>query len=240
MDARTYAGFLRRDGFALAHAAEDRLDAAVDSCPGWTISDLVWHTGEVHSFWEQVAGKGLRDHHDTVMPERPRDEELLDWFRRGVEKLAETLENTDPARPVWTWAPQKDVAFIQRRMAHETAVHRWDAQAAVGDPSPVDADLAADGVDEFLDFFLPAEPEHLRGEGESVHLHSTDAEGEWLVTVHDGEVDVAREHARGDAAVRAPASDLLLLLWRRIPSAGVEVLGDRAALDHFLARADLT
>ena len=240
VDAGAYASSLRRDGFELADAAEGRLDAPVPSCPEWSVADLVYHTGEVHDFWGQIAREGLLDPHETSTPPRPPDEELLEWFRRGVERLAETLEYADPGRAVWSWSPQKNIAFIQRRMAQETAVHRWDAQAAVGAAKPIDPELARDGVDEFLDLFLPAEPEGLRGGRESVHLHSTDVPGEWLVRVDDGELSITREHAKGDAAVRAPASALLLLLWRRLPSSAVEVFGDRDALERFLARADLT
>ena len=239
MDARTYGNHLRRDGFALAHAAEGHFDSRVASCPDWNVGDLVWHTGGVHSFWEQIAARRLDDPHDVRPPEPPDDARLLEWFRQGVERLAETLGATDPATEVWTWAPQRNVAFIQRRMAHETAVHRWDAQAAVGAPGAIDPDLAVDGIDEFLDFFLGADPERLGGAGESIHLHSTDAPGEWLVRVEGGRRSVERAHDKGDAAVRATASDLLLLLWRRVDASQLEVFGDRGALDRFLDRADL-
>ncbi len=36
-------------------------------------------------------------------------------------------------------------------------------------------------------------------------------------------------HAKGDAAVRGPAADLLLWLWGRRPLDGFEVFGDRSA-----------
>jgi uncharacterized protein (TIGR03083 family) len=239
VDVRSYTDHLRRDGFALAHAAEGRLGDSVPSCPEWNVADLVWHTGEVHHFWGEIAGRGLRDYHDVRRTERPDDAELLDWFREGVERLAEMLGTADPETEVWTWSPQHDIAWIQRRMAQETAVHRWDAQAAAGAPKDIDGRLAADGIDEFLEFFITAEPERLTDAAESIHLHSTDDLGEWLVRVHDGQVTVAREHAKGDAAVRAPVSDLLLLLWRRKGASEVEVIGDSAALERFLGRADL-
>ncbi len=240
VDPQAYTDHLRRDGFALADAAEGALGARVPPCPEWNLSELVWHTGAVHDFWGQIARGGLQDPHEARRVERPPDTDLLEWFRRGVERLAEIIETTDPERAVWTWSAQKDVAFIRRRMAQETAVHRWDAQAAVGAPQPIDPALAVDGIDELLHIFLPAEPESLRDGAESIHLHTTDEPGEWLVSVSDGELSVLREHATGDAAVRAPASDLLLMLWRRIDPSAVEVLGDRAALERFLARADLT
>jgi uncharacterized protein (TIGR03083 family) len=236
-----YLQALERDGFALARAAEDNLDAEVAACPGWRVADLVWHMGEVHWFWGTVAERRLQDAGDAPPePERPGDDALVEWFRAGLGRLLGTLSTADPATKVWTWAPRKDVGFIHRRMAQETAVHRWDAEAAAGRPTPIDGELAADGIDEFLAYFLPSAPDRLSSPGESIHLHATDAAGEWVVTVRDGAVQVAKEHAKGDAAVRGQASDLLLLLWRRVDARQVEVLGDHAALLRFLERADLT
>jgi hypothetical protein len=120
-------------------------------------------------------------------------------------------------------------------MAQETAVHRWDGEVASGQTTPVDRGLAIDGIDEFVDVFLPeVNPSRDLGHG-SIHLHSTDGEGEWLITVDGSEVQVSRGHAKGDVAVRGSASDLLLVLWRRLPPADVEVLGDGSVLDRFLA-----
>ena len=50
-----------------------------------------------------------------------------------------------------------------------------------------------------------------------MHVHSTDADGEWLVDFDNG-LAVTREHAKGDVAVRGPASDLMLVLYGRVPA----------------------
>lgn len=237
MDTEAYLAALRRDGGRLADVADGALDRPVPSCPGWTVADLIWHTGEVHAFWRQMATGA--DPAAYEEPERPPDGELVAWFRAELDALAGELEAADPATPVWTWADRKDVGFIQRRMAHETAVHAWDARAAVGVDEPVEAALAADGVDEFLEHFLPARPAHLEGALVTVHLHATDADGEWLVRAGEGSAGFERSHGKGDAAARGPVSDLLLLLWRRRTADDLEVFGDRSALDTFLGRVDL-
>jgi uncharacterized protein (TIGR03083 family) len=238
MEPKEYVAALRREGAALAAAAEGRLESTVPSCPEWTVADLVWHVGNVHHFWREVTERRLQDPEAVTRPPRPSDGELVGWFASGVEQAAAVLESTDPMTPVWTWAPRRDVGFIQRRMAQETAVHRVDAELAAGSPRPVEADLAVDGIDEFLTLFMT--PARLQGEGaESVHLHATDAPGEWVVKVRDGTVSVEQEHGKADVAVRAPASDLLLLLWRRVSPEAVEVLGDGEALGRFLARTSL-
>jgi uncharacterized protein (TIGR03083 family) len=213
------------------------LDAPVPPCPAWTVADLVYHLGEVHYFWGEVTRRRLAAP-EVDPPVRPPDDELVAWAATQAVELRRSLDEADPATPVWTWTPQKDVAFIVRRMAQETAVHRWDAQAAAGQPAPIEAELASDGIDEFLTFFLDDRPQ--AGEkriGGSVHLHATDTPGEWLVREEpDGALIVTAEHAKGDAAVRGPASDLLLALWRRIGLDRVEVLGDPDVAERLVAR----
>jgi predicted lipid carrier protein YhbT len=112
-------------------------------------------------------------------------------------------------------------------MAFETIVHRWDAQTAAGEPPPFPADLAADGLDEHIGN-LPWFGTAPRGDGETLHVHCTDADGEWLLTQTPDALVVTREHAKADVALRGPASDLfLVLLGRRLP-ATVDVFGAEA------------
>jgi uncharacterized protein (TIGR03083 family) len=234
MEPKEYIAALRREGAVLAIAAQGRLGAPVPSYPEWNVAELVWHMGNVHHFWREIVVRRLQDPEAVTRPPRPSDVDLLGWFSDGVEQTAAVLEEVDPTMAVWTWGPRQDVAFVQRRMAQETAVHRVDAQLAAGPPEPIEAMLAADGIDEFLTLFFA--PRADKDGGESVHLHATDAPGEWVVAVRDGTVSVEREHGKADAAVRGPASDLLLLLWHRVSPEAVEVLGDEAALERFLAR----
>ena len=168
---------------------------------------------------------------------RPPADELLAWARDRTAHLHAALAEADPATTVWTWAPAQDVAFILRRMAHETSVHRWDAELAAGEARPIDPELASDGVDEFLNVML-LQPRFSSAPIEgSVHLHATDTPGEWLVREQeDGTLVVTAEHAKGDAALRGSASDLLLALWGRVGSDALEVIGDRAVAERLLAR----
>ncbi len=238
MDRERYLELLAAESAAFnAAATAAPLDASVPPCPAWTVADLVYHLGEVHYFWGEVARRRL-DAPTVEPPARPPDGELVAWAAEQATELERTLHDTDPTTPVWTWAPQKDVGFIVRRMAQETAVHRWDAEAAAGDARPIDAELASDGIDEFFAFFLDERPQDGGATlGGSVHLHATDTPGEWVVREGaDGALTVTAEHAKGDAAIRGPASDLLLALWRRIGLDGLEVLGDRDVADRLVAR----
>jgi uncharacterized protein (TIGR03083 family) len=240
LEVADYVRHLRADGEALAAAARRNLEAAVPSCPGWTVGDLVFHTGAVHREKTLIVGRGLENPPEWESPEDPDDEHLVDWFDEGLEELARVLETSDPGQPAWNWSSRQPqiAAFWPRRMAHETSVHRWDAEAAVGTPNPIDSDLAADGVDEFLFVHMPEEESRPPLDG-TVHLHRTDGPGEWFVHFDASGVNVTKEHKKGDVAVRGPASDLVLLLWRRIGPQDVEMLGDSGVAEKFLGWVDL-
>jgi len=240
-DREAQLGALWRDGLALADAAERvGLDAPVASCPGWTVADLVWHVGEVHVFWRSVVAERWQDPSAYVEPERPLGDELVPWYRESVQRTVEVLGGAEPGEAVWTWAPRGGtVGWIVRRMAHETAVHRWDV-----DPVSIDGDLAVDGVSEFLEHFTDQAAEGAAPMGGTVHLHATDADGEWLVSepVPGGRLEFSTEHAKGDAAVRGTASDLLLLLWRRVgleDPGRFEIFGEPEVVRRLVARSGL-
>jgi uncharacterized protein (TIGR03083 family) len=241
MEIEEYVTVLRREGQVLGDAAaQASLDAPVVACPGWNVADLLWHIGEVHDFWGRVVASRATDRSQIpAAPDRPADPELLAWYRAGLDRLADLLAAADPATSVWTWATQKDVAFVQRRMAQETIVHRVDAEvAATGTASPIDPALAVDGVDEFFQFFADDKLPDAAPLGGSIHLHTTDADGEWLVTEADDRLQVSHGHTKADAAARGSAADLLLLLWRRIHGP-IDVHGDQAVLDRLVARTNL-
>jgi hypothetical protein len=125
-------------------------------------------------------------------------------------------------------------------MAHETAVHRADGQITVGTRPVIDPVIATDGIDEWLGFGTePGTPSPALPEGKVLHLHTTDdgLTGEWLISGGPDGITVQAGHGKGDAAVRGPASALMLLLVRRLApdDPAIEVIGDRAVLDGWLA-----
>jgi uncharacterized protein (TIGR03083 family) len=243
MDAGDYLEAIGRESDALSQAARESLHAPVPSCPEWTVRDLVEHMGFVDRAWTERVARRLQDRASLDLGDAPQDG-LVDWFDEGARRLQKVLSNADPSERVWTWSHQKNVAFVQRRMAQETTVHRWDCQAAVGSPEPIKPALAADGVDEFLDIIAPAtwqrSEQPRKGGGQLIHMHQTDGDGEWLLRLAVDGLQIERGHAKGDAAVRGTASDLLLLLWRRKTPSELEVFGDGTMLERFLSWADLT
>jgi hypothetical protein len=149
-----------------------------------------------------------------------------------VEHLLGALTDVDPSTPVWTWAARKDVGFIQRHQVQEAAVHRVDMELATAKPpTPIDAALAADSIDELLEVSLPFALRDVTLPG-SVHVHCTDTEGEWIIRA-DGSVEPI--HAKGDVALRGSASDLLLTLYRRLPLSTLDVIGDSSVAEELLS-----
>lgn len=228
---------LRRELDAFAARLSGDLTADVPCCPGWDVETLINHVGQMHRFAlrQLEAGPGA----DLVLDRGPAPTEsvaLIRWYHEGAERLFRTLGDTDPDehRPNWASAPTS--AWYFRRMAQEMAVHRWDIESAHGLQSPIDAELAVDGVDEIAEVFLVRVNPSSIGGDRTAHLHATDegVEGEWVFTFGDEAIDVTREHAKGDVAARASASDLLLMLWNRKPRETVETFGDTELLDTFL------
>jgi len=243
MDKAAYLDAVVADGASLTAAARLGLDPQVPSCPDWKVADLVTHTGMVHAWVTEMVRTGAQERVSfRDLPKPPPPEELADWFEAGVGVLVSTLRDADPDAPVWNWSPGPQVgSFWDRRMAQETTMHRWDGQCAHGVQQPMPVELAVDGIDEIIRIGLAADLVDNKEAtlGGTLHLHTTDAEGEWLVEVSDGELHVREEHGKGDAAVRGQASDLLLYLWGRQPSGPIEVFGDQAVVDAWFRIIDL-
>lgn len=228
-----YIAALRRESAELARAARRAgVDAAVPSCPGWTVGDLCAHVGGLQRWWTvAVEERPQPPRVHLTQIETPGGDALVDFIEAGTPPLVDALTAADPDAKVWTWTGADRVRFWARRAAHEVSVHRWDAQLAAGTTEPLDVRLAVDGIQELFDL-LPARPAeaHVRGDGETIHLHCTDIEGEWLVRLTPRGAVVTREHAKGDVAARGTASDLLLLMCGRIRPDRVEVFGDASLL----------
>lgn len=261
LDAQGYREAFHREAAALAIAARCDLQAPIPPCPGWNMPMLLSHLASIYASRIALVRRDarenvIRSYEDLDLP--PRFKEwfvaqgetdsaehmpdvppgLLELFEETAGRLEDVLWAVAPETPVWTWWPPDQTAgFWQRRMAQETAVHRWDAEVAVGEPVPIEAALARDGIDEALDIMLPSSrgrnAAFRRGAGETYHFHCTDGPGEWLVRFDGDAATVTHEHAKGDIAVRGTASDLLLFLWGRIPGERLEVFGDSALLERY-------
>jgi uncharacterized protein (TIGR03083 family) len=111
---------LRTDGAALTAAARHGLDAMVPPCPGWTVADVVRHTGQVHRRRMRIVHDRLLESPEPAdLPVPPAGEELVDWFEQGLAALVTVLDREDPSTPVWSFhPPDQTVGFWRRRPAH--------------------------------------------------------------------------------------------------------------------------
>ena len=228
------------------------LSTPVPTCPGWDLAKLVKHTGLAHRWAAQIVTTRASERlpFKAVQLDLPEDPAALpEWLGAGADVFAEAFAE-DPATPVWTWGtggPGGTAAWWARRMVFETGVHRADAALALGREPQLDPVMACDGVSELLDniadtvAFNPALGE-LRGAGESLHLHATDAPGEWTGVLGPDGVSWSAGHSKATVAVRGAAADLLLLVYNRRARTDAdrfEVFGEPEVLDRWLAVATL-
>jgi uncharacterized protein (TIGR03083 family) len=242
MNREQYLTSLSADAERIAAILDDGpLSAPVPSCPEWTLSDLGFHVLSVLRFWHEAL---------RVRPSQPEhgefvdvpDAELAASLRRECASISAELRRIDPQERMWTWTEQDQVSFVPRRMAQELAVHRWDAELAVGDTHPIDAELAWDGVDEYVMLSRASEP---KGGAEMVRLVADDLRRSMVVRTQDGVMRVEPALSAGsssdpvDVELAGTASDLLLVLWRRIASETLSVTGSVEVSERWLERSDL-
>ena len=226
MDYTTYVEHVRRDGQRLATAANGRLSKEVPTCPGWTVSDLVSHVAQVYE--HKIACTALGRSPDPWPPEWPADRDPIEWFVDAHERLLAMFEASGPTTPSATWwPPDQTVGFWARRMAHETAVHRIDAESASGTSNPVDAELAVDGVDEILVIMLAGDwSDDPDDASTGQHVAISTGERTWHVALERESVSITEDGEGEGATLGGDPSDVLLWLWGRALDERVVRSGD--------------
>src|SRR5262245_1247281 len=151
---------VEREGRALGDAAGATPTAPVPAAPGWDASDLLRHVGLLHARTSVILRTGTMERpsrENGLLPVAP-DDGILDWYRANLHALVADLDAVDdPDRPVYAFSPRHQRAgFWPRRMAHETTVHRVDAEQAAGWPvGDIEPTFAVDGIDEVFSVFVP-------------------------------------------------------------------------------------
>jgi len=230
-----YLEVLDADVEAILAASQD-LAAAVPGCPGWTVRDLLSHVIGVYRHKVVALDLGeqppQRDFGDWG--ELADDEDAREVLGTEYAALRERLTARDALTPTWAWWPtEQTLGFWIRRMAHETAVHRWDAESAVhglDGAAPIPDDVATDGVDELLGWLRWEWGDERQDDADGQTVLVSTADHSWSLTFEPTVVTVTGGGTDGAAFVAGSPSGLLLHVWGRPGDHGVATLGDTTAL----------
>lgn len=223
-------------------------DTPIPTCPDWTIKQLFRHVGRGNRWAAQIVADRRdealdpREVRDGKPPDDP--DAAVEWLNDGAQLILDSVDAVGANTPVWTFIGPQPAQWWIRRRVHEATVHRADAAIALGTDYRLTPEVAADGIDEWLErIVVEANTESSPLDaGQTLHLHATDdglgASGEWTITGTDDGIAWSHAHGKGDAALRGSAKDLLLAIVRRQPAAdgGIEVFGDAAVWDGWLDR----
>jgi uncharacterized protein (TIGR03083 family) len=245
MEPDRFLELLEQDGARLSSVARGgELESPIPTCPGWTVGDCVAHTADVYQ--HKIACMRLQRRPEEYPGEPPAGVAVTDWFDTSLATLLAELRERGPAAPSYTWLPtDQTVGFWYRRMAQETAVHRLDVEDARGQPTPIDAQLALDGIDEVLEAFMsdgwdtvtPEEwgaVDRRAGEGKTIAVRAGGLT--WRSTLGPDRIALARHDGPSQASVSGEPEAVLLWLWGRRPDPVVELGGEPSALTAFRDR----
>lgn len=213
------------------------LGAAVPSCPGWIMTDLLRHVGAV--YLHKVECMRLGHGPDPWPPAGLNDEPPLELADRAYAALTGEFAARRPDEYAYTWyGPDQSVGFWIRRMAQETVIHRIDAElAAGGQAAAIPIDLATDGIGELLVVFVqygttnwPEEFAELLAPAGGRTVSVVTPERSWLLRLATTGVRVDGSGAVSPSAtVEGPAPEVLLWLWSR-GGKGAATTGDQEAI----------
>ena len=242
MEIAEHIEALREQGNLLADAAERAgLEAAIPPCPPWLVQDLLRHTGHIHRW----AARHIAECPASILDGPPEEEmlasgaadhDLLDWFLAGHAALVETLATADPDLECATlFGAPSALGFWARRQAHETAIHRADAESAAGKRPDYPPGFAADGIDELVMGFGARRKYRPSSSGEGqIQITAADTGDAWYLSATDGRIQAYRGRSPGPGqnVVIGPAAGLYLFLWNRSEAdpAGVAISGDGSVL----------
>ncbi|OBH81155.1 maleylpyruvate isomerase family mycothiol-dependent enzyme [Mycobacterium sp. E2989] len=249
-----YAGVFLDENRAFSELFRDvDRSTPVPTCPGWSLDQLLRHVGRGDRWAAQIVRDRLEEFLDPRSVEGgkppPDPADAISWLHGGAQRLVDAVELTGVETPVWTFLGPRPANWWVRRRLHEVAVHRADAAIATGAEFTLAAEVAADGITEWLERVAiqagsDGSPLPLEG-GNTLHLHATDPglgeAGEWTIGVDAGRITWSHEHGKGTAALRGGATELLLAILRRVPLAdtGIALFGDEAVWQDWLDRTPL-
>ncbi len=225
------------------------LEAAVPTCPGWNVRDLLVHMGLAQRWCTAVLTDGVaRPDEKALLADLGDYADPLDWLDDGVVELLNALVRADADGDYFFFLKNASASKREawaRRQCHEATIHAVDAMAARLGAAPAasqvwfTARLAVDGIDELLRGFVPKRSSPLRAEStRTLAVRVDDAGGAslpgdgWTVTF--GPEGAACEYGAApdaDATITGSAVAVYLGLWNR--GQEYEVVGDESVVQTF-------
>ncbi|RZS38967.1 uncharacterized protein (TIGR03083 family) [Herbihabitans rhizosphaerae] len=200
-------------------------DARVPNCPGLTLGEAVRHLGGAYRTAKAWIESG--DSPATWQAHPAPGQSLVEFFLAGQRELVEVLvaHDAEEACATW-WTSHQNYGFWRRRMAHETTIHRYDVQGALGSREDIDEipdDVAIDGVDEALTLWFEHRLSVLGMVGtteKSVAVRV--GEHIWRAKAGPSGTSATRvapeDVADVDAEITGTAEQVYLWLWGRMPT----------------------
>lgn len=269
-----YLDHFRRNRAAILEAAALDFDRPIKGCPGWDVAAVTAHMGRVYTFWlkwvrerprgsSREAFKELAADRDARLPgytawdqagspKESRPDSIVPFARQAGDELDSALVDLEPEETVWTFVPPRQTgAFVFRRLAMETTIHRWDAEDAQGIAHPIDEALARDGIDEMLMMFRedPAYENNKDRRGQKILLREAPREypgpagqgapsgppsrrslkpaSRWLVSFDHFGITTSSDEGPADETVAGTASDLWLFIMGRRSPEEMQIEGDK-------------
>ncbi|NEE10443.1 maleylpyruvate isomerase family mycothiol-dependent enzyme [Streptomyces sp. SID7499] len=222
METAEFLHALETEGRLLAAAAEEAgTEAKVPTCPEWQVRDLLRHTGTVHRWATAFVAEQITERRPLIERTDLDGAELIAWYRDSHRRLVDTLTGASPDVECFAFLPARSpLAFWARRQAHETAVHRVDAESARGGaPSEVTPEFATDGIDELLRGFHARSRSRVRtSEPRVLRVRTEDTGAVWTLRLSpEPPVTTRDETGEAECELSAPAGQLYLALWNRAP-----------------------
>ena len=227
-----YVDEIEEEAERLVDLAAAGLQTSVRTCPGWTVEDLVLH----------VAGIYRRNAAQIVAPDPlvrvevtpPHGLQPIAYLEASQMALVDALRERQPEDPCWNFTNDNEtLAFVARRIAHESAIHRVDAELTRGLAHAIDPELAADGLDERIDLLLrrAVTPVAAHPLGGSICIVCSDMPTSWVIDAARGAVKIRAGRGPANAAVVGTASDIFCFSWNRPTIRPLQVTGDRSIIE---------
>lgn len=174
MDYDDHIGVVELETSMLISAFRDASGGArVPTCPEFSLSDLAVHVGEFTALWTHVLCEAADTEKTTFAP-LDDVEDMGAWYGPLADHLLDRLRATRGDAPCWMWIPDQQTAgSVARRCANELSIHRFDAQSAGANTSPLDDAAALDAIDEIF-VMLPVWDNPPEGSGKSLGLCATE------------------------------------------------------------------